>query len=53
MTVKELIEELQKYQEDKQIMLTCTYDFGYGTAGGTQIQILEDRDTVELYNDEC
>ena len=53
MTVKELIEELQKYQEDKQIYITCTYDYGGGTAGGTQIQILESRYFVELYNDEC
>lgn len=53
MTVKELIEALQKCQEDKQIVISCTYDCGYGTVGGTQIQIFEDRDSVELYNDEC
>lgn len=53
MTVKELIKELEKHQEDKEVLITCTYDCGAGNAGGTQIQIFEDCRYVELYNDEC
>ncbi len=53
MKVKELIDELSKYDEDKEVWITCTYDMGGGTAGGTIIQVFEDRDFIELYNDEC
>ena len=53
MTVKGLINELEKYDEDKQVYITCTYDCGCGTAGGNRIEIFEELDRVELYNDEC
>lgn len=53
MTVSELITELQKFPEDKEIYITCTYDNGGGNCGGTNIQFFEDRNSVELYNDEC
>lgn len=53
MTVKELIDELKKYPEDKQIIMMCTYDGGCGLAGGSEIQIIEETDRIKLYNDRC
>lgn len=55
MTVKELIYELSKYPDDLQVAMICTYDCGFGTAGGSKIEVGLDADCDEvyLYNDDC
>lgn len=55
MTVKELICELSKYPDNLQVAVICTYDCGFGTAGGSEIEVgLDaDGDEVYLYNNEC
>jgi len=53
MTVKELISELQKLNSDKPVRIYCSYDLGHGVAGGEQIEIYDDVEYVELFNEEC
>lgn len=53
MKVKELIERLKHYEENSTVMLECTYDLGYGTAGGNITEINEISGCVTLYCDEC
>lgn len=53
MTVKKLIEELQKHDVDKPVKIRCTYDEGEAHAGGSKIEIIEKQSCVELFNDEC
>lgn len=53
MTVKELIDELKNYDENKQVYVYCSYDCGFGTAGGNVIEVCEENDHVELINNEC
>ena len=53
MTVQELIEELRKYNPNKMVEIYCSYDCGYGGAGGTEIVIEEDNKSVQICNYEC
>ena len=53
MTVRELIDELQKFAPDTLVKISCTFDCGYGTAGGSIIQIIDNNSYIELFNDEC
>ncbi len=53
MTVKELISELQKLNLSKPVRIYCTFDLGYGTVGGEEIEIYDTEEYVELYNEEC
>lgn len=53
MTIKELIERLQEYDENKPVEISCTFDCGYGTAGGSIIQIIDNGSYIDLFNDEC
>ncbi len=53
MTVKELIEQLQQYDENKRVEILCTYDCGHAAAGGSMIQIIDNGAYLKLYNDEC
>ena len=52
MKVFELIEELQKYPRNAEVVMLCSYDEGFCYAGGT-VQYFELND-MELYlcNDE-
>lgn len=53
MTVKELINKLKEYPQDKKIEIYCSYDCGHAVAGGDQIEIEESEECVELLNNEC
>lgn len=53
MTVGELIDKLQKFTPDTPVEISCTFDCGFGTAGGSIIQIIDRDSYIELYNDEC
>ncbi len=45
MTIKELIEELQKYPSNMYVKILASYDCGYGYAGG-YIESIE-KDDIE------
>ncbi len=51
MTVKKLIDELQKLAPDKSIGIYCTFDGGFGITGGENIEIIDKLTGVELFND--
>lgn len=53
MTVGDLINELAKYPLDKDVEIACTFDAGFGKAGGKYIEIIDKGDFIELFNDEC
>ena len=54
MTIRELIEELQKYPDDMVVQVYATYDYGYGLAGGPIRNIKKDdvEYAVNLENDD-
>ncbi len=53
MTVKELIVELGKLNPNAEVEIYCTFDAGFGTAGGSKIEIIDNSTSIELFNDEC
>ena len=53
MTVMELIEKLQELPKHLPVMLMCTYDCGFGTAGGKITSIEAESNCIELWNEEC
>ena len=53
MTVRELIKEIEKFPPDMPVEIICTFDLGFGIAGGSRIEVLDRGDHVELFNDEC
>ena len=52
MTIKELINILKKYDEDKQVYIMCNYDDGFGIAGGNCTEIFEKENYIALCSDE-
>lgn len=52
MTVAELMKKLQEFPGSMPVVLMCTYDCGYGTAGGNITSVEEEINCVELWNDE-
>ena len=52
MTVSELIETLKEYPGWMPVMLMCTYDGGFGTAGGKITSIEVDHGCIDLWCEE-
>lgn len=53
MKIKELIEKLKTFDENAEVILECTYDYGFGTAGGNVTDIYEFDGCVNICCDEC
>lgn len=53
MTVCELIEKLKEFPDSTPVVLMCTYDAGFCTAGGNITSIESELHCVELWCDEC
>lgn len=53
MTVNELIKRLKEFPGSMPVVLMCTYDDGFGTAGGKITSVEVEQNCIELWCDEC